>query len=410
MSLGCAAIGSTARGARRARLETSPEWRDGRFRNRLERMDASILRTAWSWFTEGDENAAPSAPQPPWAGNAAELAAPPASGLRVTWLGHSSLLVEIDGHRVLVDPMWGPRSSPFSWAGPKRFFAPPLALDALPDLDAVVISHDHYDHLDHRTALALNARGARFVVPLGVGAHLEHWGVPASRIVELDWWQSETIGDLTLTATPARHFSGRSLVLSDADQSLWAGWAMRGPVHRAYYSGDTAMSPGLTEIGERLGPFDVAMIEAGAYDPLWRDVHLGPEQAVVAAELVGARLLVPVHWGTFDLALHGWTEPVERLLAAAARLDVRVAVPRPGQGIEPDAAPPVVRWWPELPWRDAGKHAVMSTGLPSPLEARIRQAHGIQPSMPGIEAAPRAGEQPRASTMEQDQPGPARRP
>jgi L-ascorbate metabolism protein UlaG (beta-lactamase superfamily) len=202
-----------------------------------------------------------------------------------------------------------------------------------------------------------------FVVPLGVGAHLESWGVSAKQIVELDWWAETAVGALTLTATPARHFSGRSMVMADRDATLWAGWAIRGPEHRVYYSGDTAMFPDFAEIGRRLGPFDASLIEVGAYDALWADVHLGPEQAIDAHRLVRGGVLIPVHWGTFDLALHPWTEPVERLLVAASRTRAQVAIPRPGQTVVPAAKFPVARWWPRVPWRTAEIAPVVSTGL-----------------------------------------------
>lgn len=201
-----------------------------------------------------------------------------------------------------------------------------------------------------------------FVVPLGVGAHLERWGIPAERIVDLDWWGDTRVGVLTLTATPARHFSGRSMVMADRDATLWTGWAIRGPEHRVYYSGDTAMFPEFSEIGRRLGPFDASLIEVGAYDALWADVHLGPEQAIEAHRLVRGGVLIPVHWGTFDLALHPWTEPVERLLVAASGAGTRVAIPKPGRMWTP-TSPPVPRWWPSVPWRTAEVAPIVSTGL-----------------------------------------------
>jgi L-ascorbate metabolism protein UlaG (beta-lactamase superfamily) len=238
-----------------------------------------------------------------------------------------------------------------------------LPLDQLPPVDAVLLSHDHYDHLDEPSIRVLNQRVPAFVVPLGIGAHLQYWGVPAAKIRELDWWGQTRVGEIELTATPARHFSGRSL--SDADKTLWAGWSLRGPRHRVYYSGDTAMFPGFKEIGARLGPFDATLIEVGAYDRMWADVHLGPEQAVQAHRDVQGKLMLPVHWGTFNLALHAWTEPVERLLVAAARASVNVVVPRPGESIEPSKPPPPAPWWPKVPWQTAAEHPVVSSGLPA---------------------------------------------
>lgn len=363
-------MGTMARGARLERMQASPQWGEGKFENPLPREEPKAWSALREMVTGGSKHRRPK-DAPPLV--TPTLDAPPASGLRVTWLGHSTSLVELDGQRFLLDPVFGQRVSPFSWAGPKRFHPPPLGLDALPDLDAVVISHDHYDHLDHPTVLRLaETREVPFVVPLGVGAHLEHWGVARSRITELDWWSSTRVGEVELTATPARHFSGRSLTMRDRDHTLWAGWALRGPEHRVYFSGDTAMFPGFAEIGERLGPFDLGMIEAGAYNALWRDVHIGPEQATLAATLVRAEVMLPVHWGTFDLALHAWTEPIERILRAAGRHGVPVATPRPGESVDLGLALPQQRWWPELPFEGADEAPVISSHLEPSLVERIQ--------------------------------------
>lgn len=352
-------LGSLPRGARLERLARSPQYRDGRFVDTIPRVDPDIVLATRRWL-RGTEHGVPSEPVPIVPRKAADFAGAPANGLRVTWFGHSTLLVEMEGKRVLFDPIWSERCSPSSFVGPKRFHAPPLPLAQLPPIDVVAISHDHYDHLDYETIVALARREPTFVVPLGVGAHLEYWGVSGDRVRELDWWEETSVRGLRLVATPARHFSGRGL---GADRTLWAGWAVIGAERRVYYSGDTAMFEGFARIGEKLGPFDVTMIEAGAYDALWADVHLGPEQAVEAHRAVRGRLMIPVHWGTFNLALHGWTEPAERVLAAARAADVRVATPKPGQSIDPFAAPPVERWWPELPWRTAAEAPVVSSGL-----------------------------------------------
>jgi L-ascorbate metabolism protein UlaG (beta-lactamase superfamily) len=355
------AMGRPVEGARLARVERSPQWQDGQFRNRLPRVDAAGGRAMREYFFGGSEFREPTAPVAVVRRSASDYATPPASGLRVTWLGHSTLLLEIDGRRVLVDPVWGERASPFSFLGPKRFYAPLLALDELPSLDAVVISHDHYDHLDVPTVKALARRGVRWIVPLGVGAHLGGWGVPDSLVTELDWWEGTRVAGLTITATPARHFSGRGL--DDRDRTLWAGWAVAGATHRVFYSGDTALHDEFVEIGRRLGPFDLTMIEAGAYSALWADVHLGPEQAVLAHQLVRGGVMLPVHWGMFDLALHGWTEPMERTLVAARAAGVRVASPRPGEMIEPASLAAPVRWWPAVPWESAAEAPVRSSGV-----------------------------------------------
>ncbi len=346
-------VGTSAQGERLTRMQNSAQWKNGQFTNPLKRVDGPFARMMRDFFFGGSADRVPDEPIDPIRRKRSDFDEPPPGGLRITWLGHSTLLIEIDGARVLVDPVWGERSSPLSFAGPKRFYAPPLPLAELPDVDAIVISHDHYDHLDFDTVKALRENDARWVTPLGVGAHLEHWGIPKHRITELDWWEDTRVGSLTLTCTPARHFSGRSALFADQNATLWSGWAIAGPTRRVFYSGDTALHPEFADIGKRLGPFDVGIFEVGAYNAMWADVHLGPEQAVLAHQLVGSRVMFPVHWGLFDLALHSWTEPIERTLVAAKKHAVEVASPRPGGSFEWSDAPlPAVdRWWPNVPWQ-----------------------------------------------------------
>lgn len=349
-------------------MDRSPQWRDGRFRNPQPIWNdylaavASILRR--------DTNSMPRAPLPVVHPTRETLAAASGTGLRATWLGHSTLYLEVEGVRVLTDPVWGRRASPVGWAGPKRFFAPVIALEDLPVPQVVAISHDHYDHLDRDTLQRMRDWDTRFIVPLGVGPRLEAWGVPMTRITELDWWERTEVRGLEVACVPARHASGRGLF--DKDRTLWGGYAFLGAQHRVYFSGDTGMFPGLAEIGQRFGPFDLTLIEAGAYGQAWPDWHLGPEQAVEAHRMVRGRLLLPIHWGLFDLAAHGWTEPVERVLAAARSAGVAVAVPRPGEGVEPDLAPVLTRWWPALPWKTDAEVPIRATpdGLrPQPVPA-----------------------------------------
>lgn len=351
-------LGTFAKGERLARMQASPQWNGNRFVNALPtaRMDGWALTQRW---LKGAPFTIPDAPLTTV--TPTSLNEPPASGLRITWFGHSSMLVEVDGRRFLTDPVWSERCSPSTFIGPKRFFAPPLPIEQLPALDAVVLSHDHYDHLDEPTIRALSEHVPLFLVPIGIGAHLEYWGVDPKKIVELDWWEKTNVGDVVVTAAPSRHFSGRAVI--DSDATLWASWAFHGPQHRVYFSGDTAMFPGFKEIGERLGPFDATMIEVGAYDAMWADVHLGPEQAIAAHQDLRGTLMFPVHWGTFDLALHAWTEPVERLIVAAEQAKVAVVVPRPGESIEPAHAASLTRWWPNVPWHTAAEHPVVSSGL-----------------------------------------------
>ncbi len=350
------AMGKRAEGARRVRMEASPEWDGDHFEN-----PQPLWNDFWGSIVGGLDKSAHSTPAASVRRQsvpAERFRSPPASGLRVTWLGHSTMLLEIDGVRVLTDPVWGERVSPLTWLGPARFYAPPLAIEDVPSIDAVVISHDHYDHLDHPTISAMKDWDTTFIVPLGVGAHLAYWGVPESRIVELDWWQSRRVGALEIVCTPARHASGRTGF--DFGATLWAGYAFIGDAHRVFFSGDTGLFPAMRDIGERLGPFDLTMIEAGAYDAAWPDWHLGPEQAVEAHQRVRGEVLMPVHWGLFDLAFHGWTEPIERVLVEADRVGATVITPEPGQSVEPSAPARLTRWWPDVAWETAAEHPVRS--------------------------------------------------
>jgi L-ascorbate metabolism protein UlaG (beta-lactamase superfamily) len=329
-------------------------------------------------FTNASDEATPTAPVDVARTDPEAFASDPASGLRVTWFGHSSALLEVDGTRILTDPIWSERSGPVEFAGPQRFYEPTIALADLPRIDAVVISHDHWDHLDMRTVQALGRTGTRFVVPLGVGAHLERWDISPDRITELDWWGTTSVAGVELHATPARHQSGR--LNPSASRTLWAGWAITTPRHRVWYSGDSGFHDGLDEIGRRLGPFDVALVESGQYDEHWPDVHYGPELAVEAARRVRAAVMVPVHWGLFSLAPHAWTEPVERVIGEAACVGQPVRVLRPGEPSEPTTADGTVevggtatatkKWWPELRTRTAADAPVLGTRAGRP-EARL---------------------------------------
>lgn len=269
----------------------------------------------------------------------------PGATWRATWLGHSTCLLELGRTRILTDPVWSARVSPLRFAGPLRFHKPPLALSDLPSLDVVLISHDHYDHLDMDTVRALACRDTRFVVPLGVGEHLESWGVSAERIVELDWWEHCTLDtDVEITATPAHHLSGRHAV-TGRDATLWASFVIRHGATRLFFGGDAGQPTDFHSIGRRFGPFELALLPIGAYGESWPDIHLTPEEAVAACTALGGRLLLPIHWGTFNLAFHAWHEPPERLLSASGPAGVAVALPLPGQPVTPDHLPPVSRWW-----------------------------------------------------------------
>jgi L-ascorbate metabolism protein UlaG (beta-lactamase superfamily) len=337
-------MGAKAKGARLARMQASPQYADGRFRNTVpgtEVPTASIPSIALAALS-GREARHPRQPIP--------LVTPPvgtdAEGLHVTWFGHSSALVEIEGRRVLLDPVWSERCSPSHLAGPKRLHEPPIPLRELPPLDAVLISHDHYDHLDMETIRNLvDLQAAPFLVPLGVGAHLERWGVPASRIVELDWNDTHKVNGLEFIATAARHFSGRGFT---RDETLWTSWVINGPTRKAFYSGDTGYFDGFAAIGEQHGPFDVTLVQVGAYGDAWPDIHMVPEDGVATHVDVRGGLMIPVHWCTFNLALHDWPEPADRTWREAKARDVRLAIPRPGERVDVDNPPAVDGWWQQI--------------------------------------------------------------
>jgi L-ascorbate metabolism protein UlaG (beta-lactamase superfamily) len=344
--MGMASFGGRAGGLRLERMKASPRYAEGTFRNTASvapgLKKGTVSPTLSEFFWGGQRRTPPgplpsTSPLPYWS-------RPPETGLRATWLGHSTVLLEVDGLRVLTDPVWGERASPVTFAGPKRFQPVPATLASLPPLDAIVVSHDHFDHLDYPTILELAKLDVPVVTSLGVGAHLEAWGVPAARIKELDWWESaELPGGLTITAAPSQHFSGRSM--HGRNLTLWSSMVIRGPRHAVFFSGDTGLTPEYADILQRLGPFDLAMLEVGAFHPAWGDIHLGPENALQAVTLLGAPSFLPVHWGTFNLAMHAWDEPAETLLQLAPSHGAHLVMPRLGEPVEPSRAERVTPWW-----------------------------------------------------------------
>jgi L-ascorbate metabolism protein UlaG (beta-lactamase superfamily) len=324
-------------------VESSPHYADGAFHNTelshvlTPGQGLSMLPELWRHRGRGK----PPGPIP------VVTQRPPARAgdIAVSWLGHATTLLEVDGQYVLTDPVWGQRVSPSRTVGPGRMHPMPYPIEALPILDAILISHDHYDHLDVQTIRQLvRTQPAPFLVPLGIGAHLRRWGVPEDRIVELDWSQSHRLGDLDLTCTESRHFSGRGF---RRNPTLWCSWVIAGPRHRVYFGGDTGYTAAFSRIGGGHGPFDVTVLPIGAYGIQWPDIHLDPEEAVRAHGDLGGGLLLPLHWATFDLALHSWAEPVERLLAAAGST-VPLAIPRPGGRVLPGGDAERDDWWRRL--------------------------------------------------------------
>jgi L-ascorbate metabolism protein UlaG (beta-lactamase superfamily) len=350
---------------RRERIAASPRWDGERFRNTnpAPRGAAGVPMPKLSEFLCGGDRRVPLAPLPslnplePWA-------RPPQSGLRATWLGHSTVLLEVDGWRVLTDPVWGPRASPSRFLGPRRFQPVPVAVRDLPPLDAVIVSHDHYDHLDYSTIRQLRKLAVPIITSLGVGAHLEAFGIAPERIVELDWWESHRVPNtgLDLTAAPSQHFSGRGL--KDGNRTAWSSFVIAAEHHKVFFSGDTGLTDEYAQIRARLGPFDLVMLEVGAFHPAWGNIHLGPQNALAAHALLGGGTLLPVHWGTFNLALHPWDEPVETLIRLAPDGGAQLALPRLGEPFEPAQERILQPWWRGVDERSGKKPRARATHLP----------------------------------------------
>jgi L-ascorbate metabolism protein UlaG (beta-lactamase superfamily) len=324
----------------------SPQFSNGLFRNPrrvpLGPRPGTRLELGRELLLGGQERRPPRplgsvSPLPAWA-------RPVETGLRVTWLGHSTMLLELDGLRVLTDPVWSERIGPFGALGPRRFQPAPIPISALPPLDAIVVSHDHFDHLDRATIARLAPLGVPFVTALGVGAHLEAWGVPPEQIHELDWWEQATLrgGDLAITATPAQHFSGRA---GGANRTLWASIVIETANRRVFFSGDSALTPQFADIAARHAPFDLVMLEVGGFHPAWDHIHMGPAGALEAFRMLGGGRLMPVHWGTFNLALHAWDWPAETALALAAEQRIELLMPRLGAPTEPARGLALEPWW-----------------------------------------------------------------
>lgn len=346
--LGLAAIMSYCTFASAATAHTdSPQFADGKFRNPVRMREHSLgemARLWWNVMFNKPQGTMPAAAIPVRPLTRAELLAAPDDTLYR--LGHSTMLIKLDGAFYLTDPVFSERASPVQWAGPKRFHAPPIAIEELPPIKAVILSHDHYDHLDHAAVLALAAKTEHFLAPLGVGDRLVGWGIDAAKVQQFDWWQGTQIAGVRFVATPSQHFSGRSL--SDRNSTLWASWVILHDDLRLFFSGDTGYFDGFKEIGRRYGPFDVALLETGAYDKQWPDVHMQPEETLQAFLDVKGAWMLPMHNGTFDLALHRWQDPFERIVALAEGKGVKLATPQMGEALNLKAPQPGSPWWKTL--------------------------------------------------------------
>ncbi len=338
-----ASFGKLPAGSRLSRVQSSPNYVDGKFRNI---MPTSTLAEGVSYFTMLREffgkgvDREPLNDIPSVKSDLKAVTGP----LTIVWFGHSSYLIHVNGKNILVDPVLSTRASPVGFAGARSYPGTMIyTAEDFPALDAIILTHDHYDHLDYKSILALKEKTAHFYAPLGVGEHLEYWGVNTDKISELDWWDSKTLFDNTeLIATPARHFSGRGFT---RDKTLWASYVLRVGDQRVFIGGDSGYDGSFGVIGERYGPFDIAILECGQYDRKWPLIHMMPEQTVQASVDLKAKVLMPVHWGKFTLSVHPWRDPITRAVKVADRLGVSVATPKIGEKVVVGDDVHWERWW-----------------------------------------------------------------
>lgn len=321
-------FGEHPSGARLERIRQSPNYKNDIFQNLKNTPvmdpDASMISMTWQFLT--NKNTDPSLPFP---ATIADLKSLPDTVASLVWFGHSSYLIKASGKTFLVDPVLSGNASPVSFFGKSYKGTDVYTPDDFPELDGIIISHDHYDHLDYATIVKLNPKTKRFYTTLGIGQHLSRWGVDENKITELDWWETTGISEnFQITATPARHFSGRGF---SRFKTLWASFVLKTPDHSIYIGGDSGYDDHFKTIGEKYGPFDVALLECGQYNKQWPLIHMMPEETAQASLDLGAKVLVPVHWGKFTLALHAWNEPIERVKKAADSLGVTVVTPKIGQ-------------------------------------------------------------------------------
>lgn len=324
----------------------SAHYKKARFHNTTPTPNMPFLKTVALWirfFTEKKVNTTPDVEIPVRPLSKIALAALSHNELHIIKLGHSSVLLKVYGEYWLLDPVFSERASPFSFAGPKRFHQPPIALRDLPTIDKVLISHNHYDHLDKSSITILANKTREFFVPKGVDGDLKKWGVESSKITVFDWWQERQTKQGMVVFTPSQHFSGRGL--SDGNRTLWGSWVIKTPQQNLYFSGDSGYFSGFKEIGDRYGPFDLTMIETGAYDKDWASIHMTPEESVQTHLDLKGKVMVPIHNGTFDLAFHAWYDPFNRVVAEAERRAVALSTPEFGQIFTITDAPIENPWW-----------------------------------------------------------------
>lgn len=340
-------IGAKAEGERLERMMTSKNYRNGKFINsvptKMNMKAGKMMGVMWEFLT-GNHKREPSEMIRVNEFNKDDLMNLEPGQDAFVWFGHSSVLIRIDDKTLLIDPVFSERASMFPFMGPKRFrYSHYVTVDMLPPLDAVLISHDHYDHLDYKTMLKLSGQVPLFFVPLGVGAHLEKWGIPKEKIIELNWWESTSFKDLELLFTPSRHFSGRGL--NNRFSTLWGSWIISGNKNKIFFGGDSGYFNGFKEIGDKYGPFDLTFLECGAYNENWPEIHMMPEETIQAHVELRGKQLMPIHWGKFNLSLHPWKEPIERANAKARGLNVNIVTPAIGEILLLNEDKDTSAWW-----------------------------------------------------------------
>jgi len=338
-------FGAKAKGIAFERIKSSKNFKNGKFRN-LEptaMMTKSNFTTILKYFSDA-QDIVPRVSIPIEKVDINSLKVKNEKDIKLNWFGHSTVLLEVDNKKILLDPMLSEVPAPHPMLGSKRFSKSiPLQIIDFPELDAVLISHDHYDHLDYVSIIKLKDKVKMFYVPLGVGAHLKSWGVESTKIIELDWWQESKLEDITFVATPSRHFSGRGLF--NRNSTLWSSWVIKSKESSIFFSGDTGYHKGFKEIGEKCGPFDLTMLECGQYNEGWAHIHMMPEETVKANIDLKGKVLMPIHWSAFKLSIHPWYEPVERLLKKADSLKVNVITPKIGETVVLGKSVEFEKWW-----------------------------------------------------------------
>jgi L-ascorbate metabolism protein UlaG (beta-lactamase superfamily) len=332
------------------RYTASGHYEEEKFQNLIETsmdMDAKgMAKTMWE-FMAGGERRQPAAPFPVIYRESTEISGYQGPA-RLMWYGHSTFLLQMEGKNILLDPMFGQVAAPHPWLGSNRFNSEmPISIENLPSIDAIIISHDHYDHLDYGSIKSLISKTKHFYLPLGVGAHFREWGVPEEQITEFNWWDEGNIGGIEIAFTPSRHFSGRGV--TDQSATLWGSWVIKSSVSKLFFSGDSGYGPHFKEIGEKYGPFDFALMECGQYNKRWAAIHMLPEETAKASQEVGAKVMMPIHWGAFTLSLHQWDDPIKRVVPAAAELNIPVVIPQIGEFVSVNEPSTEYKgWWEDL--------------------------------------------------------------